>query len=263
MFETDLRGAELTGAKLDDANLSGCKAAGACFGNASLSGANLFGADLSDATFSGANLERAELRTANLASARLLGANLSRANFENADLTDAVLRGSGCEGAIFDRCELSGACLRDLTESHSARWIESRITNVDFCGAYLLRRHILDQNYLHEFRNRSRVHRSVYALWWLTSDCGRSLLRWGACIAVMVFAFGMAYVVVDVDYGSYQTWLSPFYYSMVTLTSLGYGDVLPASPAAQAVAMTEVALGYMMLGGMLSIFADKMARRAG
>jgi hypothetical protein len=32
---------------------------------------------------------------------------------------------------------------------------------------------------------------------------------------------------------------------------------------AQTLVMLEVAIGYMMLGGMLSIFSDKMARRAG
>jgi voltage-gated potassium channel Kch len=52
------------------------------------------------------------------------------------------------------------------------------------------------------------------------------------------------------------------YYSIVTLTTLGYGDVVPASPAAQVLAMIEVILGYVMLGGLLSIFASKMARRA-
>ena len=36
----------------------------------------------------------------------------------------------------------------------------------------------------------------------------------------------------------------------------------PSGPAAQLVAMCEVAIGYVMLGGLLSIFANKMARRA-
>jgi voltage-gated potassium channel Kch len=52
------------------------------------------------------------------------------------------------------------------------------------------------------------------------------------------------------------------YYSVVTLTTLGYGDVVPASPTAQVLAMCEVVLGYVMLGGLLSIFSNKMSRRA-
>jgi voltage-gated potassium channel Kch len=67
---------------------------------------------------------------------------------------------------------------------------------------------------------------------------------------------------VDVDYGDYETWLSPMYYSIVTMTTLGYGDAVPASTGAQLVAMFEVLIGYIMLGGVLSIFATKMGRRA-
>ena len=48
----------------------------------------------------------------------------------------------------------------------------------------------------------------------------------------------------------------------VTLTTLGYGDVLPKTPTAQVLAMLEVVTGYVMLGGLLSIFSSKMARRA-
>lgn len=262
LFEADLRGAELLGANLTGANLTRCKAGSAGFGNADLTEANLFGADLRSATLSGATLRGADLRCADLREARMVEADLQDATFESADLRDASLRRSRCPGTIFDRVDFAGACLRELQDSATARWIEARVSGVDFCGAYLLRRAIHDQNYLHEFRTRSRSHRAVYWLWWLTSDCGRSLLRWGACIASVVFVFGVVFSVSAVDYGDYETWLSPYYYSLVTLTSLGYGDVLPTSPGAQAVAMAEVALGYMMLGGMLSIFANKMARRA-
>ena len=78
----------------------------------------------------------------------------------------------------------------------------------------------------------------------------------------MTVAFGIAFQYVNVDYGDYHTGLSPYYYSLVTLTTLGYGDVLPASRPAQVVAMFEVVIGYVMLGGLLSIVSNKMARRA-
>ena len=67
---------------------------------------------------------------------------------------------------------------------------------------------------------------------------------------------------MSIDFGDYPTILSPLYFSVVTLTTLGYGDVLPASLAAQCVAMLQVVAGYFALGGLLSIFANKMARRA-
>jgi voltage-gated potassium channel Kch len=48
---------------------------------------------------------------------------------------------------------------------------------------------------------------------------------------------------------------------VVTLTTLGYGDVIPASAGGQVIAMVEVVTGYVMLGGLLSILSNKMARR--
>jgi len=79
-------------------------------------------------------------------------------------------------------------------------------------------------------------------------------------LAQTVF-FAWVYTLVGVDYGDHPTVLSPLYYSVVTLTTLGYGDVVPASMAAQVVAMIEVIMGYVMLGGLLSIFTNKIARR--
>ena len=140
--------------------------------------------------------------------------------------------------------------------------IGADVREIDFTGAHLCRRFILDQNYLAEFRSKSRANLWLYWTWWLTSDCGRSILRWALCTGVLVMAFAGLYMLVDVDYGPHETVLSPFYFSVVTLTTLGFGDVLPTSIGAQLITMTEVAIGYMALGGLLSIFSNKMARRA-
>lgn len=95
-----------------------------------------------------------------------------------------------------------------------------------------------------------------------TSDCGRSMLRFSSWIIAITMLFGFIYGFVNIDYGNHPTPLAPYYFSWVTLTTLGYGDVLPASTTAQAVVMLEVFAGYMSLGGLLSIFSNKMARRA-
>jgi len=55
-----------------------------------------------------------------------------------------------------------------------------------------------------------------------------------------------------------------FYYSVVTFTTLGFGDITPKvnEPLMQFYVMVEVVLGYIMLGGLISIFSNKLARRA-
>lgn len=258
----DLTGAKLVGAKLEGADLTDCRASSAIFGEADLTGAVLFGADLTNTSFSSATLERADLRAAKLDHARLIDANLTGADLSGATAPNADLTGANVTDAIFKDTDLRNSALGHMNGFHRADWIGVSVAENDFSGAYLLRREIMDQNYLFEFRTRDRRHALIYTFWKATSDCGRSLVRWGAMTVMVALLFGVLYSMVDIDYGSNQTALSPFYFSVVTITTLGYGDVLPASLAAQILVMIQVALGYMMLGGVLSIFATRMGRRA-
>ena len=59
-----------------------------------------------------------------------------------------------------------------------------------------------------------------------------------------------------------MTFSSAFYFSIVTFTTLGFGDVITANRAARVMVTLEVILGYVMLGGLISIFATKLARRS-
>lgn len=53
------------------------------------------------------------------------------------------------------------------------------------------------------------------------------------------------------------------YYSVVTFTTLGFGDIVPIGHFwARFFVVLEVILGYIMLGGLISIFANKLARRS-
>ena len=174
--------------------------------------------------------------------------------------------GLGHEGVEFRTCfsdaDLRGAHLKGIKGFMEANWLGADIRNVDFCGAYMVRRFIMDENFLYEFRTQSRFSGVLYKVWWITSDCGRSFLRWGLWTAGVAFFFALIFSLLEVDYGDHPTTFSPLYYSFVTLTTLGYGDVVPASSAAQIVSVVEVIVGYVALGGLLSIFATKMARRA-
>jgi uncharacterized protein YjbI with pentapeptide repeats len=262
LFEADLTGCELLSADLVRANLSGCRADHTGFESADLTDAVLFDASLRAAAFTKATLRRVDMRAARLIEARLREADLRDADLSRSNLQEADLEGSNVRGATFVDARLSHARLRGLFDYTKANWVGADVHGVNFTGAYLTRRTIVDQNYLHEFRVQSRLNAVLYWIWWATSDCGRSFLRWGSWIVLQVTLFAVLYRFVAVDYGEYPTVLSSFYYSVVTLTTLGYGDVVPASAAAQILAMIEVVIGYVMLGGLMSIFANKMARRA-
>ncbi len=262
LLESNLEDAELTAADLSGANLQEAAADRAGFGSACLRNARLFHAGLTGATFTKANLDSADLRLGRLQGARLREANLRRADFSLADLRDSDLQQSSVRGASFREADLRGIRLRGVTDYERCDWVGADFRDIDFTGAYFLRRFALDQNYLHEFRNRNRMSRWVYHLWWATSDCGRSLPRWAALTLIVAAVFAILYSLVEIDFGHNETWLSPLYFSVVTLTTLGYGDVVPVSAAAQSLTMIQVVCGYFMLGGLLCILSNKMGRRA-
>ncbi len=66
-----------------------------------------------------------------------------------------------------------------------------------------------------------------------------------------------------IDYSSSaQSWFSPFYYSIVTYTTLGFGDITPQHWIGEIIVVAEVVLGYTTLGLLLSILANRVARQS-
>lgn len=259
--EANLEGAELSAANLAGAVLDGahCKRAG--FGRANLEKASLFRADLEEVSLTQANLKGANLHCVNLNHSRLREADLSGADLSEADLRYADMSLSRIGHTNFSNADLRHARLRMMRQFKKATWFGVDIRDINFAGAYLMRREIIDQNFIKEFRSYNWISKLLYYPWMLTCDCGRSMFRWCCCIGILLFFFAYLYTLVGVDYGDYVTPLSPLYFSVVTMTTLGFGDAMPNSLGGQILAMIEVSTGYIMLGGLLSIFSNKLARR--
>lgn len=253
---------EFIGSDLSYANLNECSARQGGFGGANLSYASMINANLNDATLSRSTLTHSDLRAASLEGARLSEADLTEAIFTRANLVNSDLKQSNVANTNFELANMQGARFMGIRNFKKARWVGTDIRGLDMRGAYLVRRYIADENYLFEFKMTSRLHRVLYYLWWATSDCGRSLLRWFIWLLSATLFFAAIYAVVDIDYGDHVTWFSPVYFSFVTLTTLGYGDAVPASFAGQFFVTLQAVTGYMGLGGLLSILGNKMARRA-
>ncbi|MEO0374401.1 MAG: pentapeptide repeat-containing protein [Cyanobacteria bacterium P01_A01_bin.17] len=114
--DVSLRGADLSEANFDRANLNG--------------------SELSDAT-----LERVTLRGANLKQVRLVGANLVGSILDEADLNGAVLRGANLAQANLIGAVLLQANLReasfDKANLGKANLIEAQLQQASFVGANL------------------------------------------------------------------------------------------------------------------------------
>ena len=160
------------------------------------------------------------------------------------------------------------------------------------------KRYIDDEQWIESWRAKPKGRwwrEPVFRLWELTSHCGRSIGLWVFWSLVIVLLFGFLY-----GQYSFPSWLSwvpglerlltsvphpelyitprelnsagefirettgftPYYFSIVTFTTLGFGDITPLNLAGEIWLAIEVVLGYIMLGGLISIFANKFARRS-
>ena len=147
--------------------------------------------------------------------------------------------------------------------------------DVDGVSNPAFKRYVADQQFI---RALAKQHPWFARLWYLSSDYGRSLSLW--FLWSMVIAVGVG--VVFATYGpladslladllgplrptfreDFGTGFTPFYFSIVTFTTLGFGDVLPSNLAGEIWVLIEVLLSYIMLGGLISIISNKLARRS-
>jgi uncharacterized protein YjbI with pentapeptide repeats len=267
----NLDGADLYGAILDHANLEeaslerafldGVSASSANFRRADLREAHLSGAIMENADFRGADLRRANLLKANLCQARLEQSQLVGTSFEETNLSAAHLEGADIRGATFRGTKLDGVWVAGVKfNQHTLFW---RSSLDQMTGDPVFSRFARDQDYIESFRAR---HPVAWALWALSSDCGRSMMRWLTLSSVLIIFFGFVFLLLQdnlvVTVPREKTWFTYFYYSIVTFTTLGFGDVVPRTALGEVLVSIEVFSGYLMLGGLVSIFANKLARRS-
>jgi len=128
----------------------------------------------------------------------------------------------------------------------------------------VLSRQIRDDMYLLDFQKR---HPCWYKIWQCFANCGRkfkNLVIW--CIVLMsIFAAIYCWFphAIKPDYiNNSLPVVSYIYYSIVTFSTLGFGDIVPLTWWMQLIVASEVIFGYIMLGGLISILANKLARRS-
>ena len=87
-----------------------------------------------------------------------------------------------------------------------------------------------------------------------------------ACIILISLLFGVFYWKFELIKFSEEnfrplSFRDSFYFSVVTFTTLGYGDLKPACIQGRMLAISEVICGYVILGLSISILAWKMTQR--
>ena len=105
---------------------------------------------------------------------------------------------------------------------------------------------------------------ALFRVWGLI-DYGRSLSVFAAVSFGLVAIYGAILSIFShiLDFkDSANSWFTPYYFSIVTYTTLGFGDVRPATIVGGIVVTREVILGYTTLSLLLSVLAQSIARRS-
>ena len=232
-----------------------------------LRGIDLSGREFPRLLLAGTQLEGANLEGTVLKEANMEDACFSKANLNNAVLTGAILRiadvrGANLRGAKMARADLTGLCYDKTTDFLNIETaLLKKSTNP------LLARYIGDRQFLHHFRQK---YPKAYWLWYYSSHCGESVRLWAGWSLMFALLWGFIYLIAGPQPFGYESadwsfnFFAPFYYSILTFTNLGFGGIAPGIECwwLQAAVALEVVAGYVMLGGLISIFAMKFARRS-
>ncbi len=302
LTNANLTGGDLTGADVSESSMAGAELWGANLTQAQVWGADLSGAKLTSANLSGAKLRSANLSLASLEDANLVGADLAFANIIGTELSYADLTDARLGGVRYDRSKMTGRCRgirvsncfgnalfkrdaedQDFIDTFRAKIVDDLQRQGRKRPIRRFRWRILlnkkrSLKYLRikamqiERQFELRLMPMAFRAWgWI--DYGRSMTRVAGIAFLVAVGFGAIYLLSDLtcqgrgmlaypDHEALRWWFTPFYFSIVTYTTLGFGDVAPQNKIGQLMVTTEVMLGYVTLGMMLSVLANKVARRA-
>ncbi len=155
-------------------------------------------------------------------------------------------------------------------------YLDSRY--IDEVASPFFRRYVADQQFIRAFNQANPI---LAKLWRWSSDYGRSLTLWAFWSFFLAILFAFAYMPFPESLPAWvQSWAPRFhqtagfysgrtltfsdcfYFSVVTFTTLGFGDVVADNASARFLVALEVVFGYVMLGGLISIFSNKLASRS-
>lgn len=249
-------GLDLSAARLDDCWFIDCAFPNAKFRFASMNRTHFTRVDLSSA----------DLCLVKLNEGQFLDVNVSGADcgaiFRNFNWASGKAHKTSSRAADF-----RDATIQDLQWDDETDFRWANLAGASFTHTPSLKRHIEDQQWLwakQQEMRKTRYGTLLWHLWGITSKHGRSFFRWLAVSFLLSLLFGTLYqfVPLALRVGNVSPVLAKYYFSVVTFTTLGFGDVTPASDLAAVLVMIEVVCGYLMLGVLISILADKFARRS-
>jgi len=232
-------------------------------------GPRLDGADLRGEDLKGANLWAVDLKGANLTGVDLTGADLTGVSLITANLKDTCLmdvKFSSRHIGFYKRGKDTNLMHVEYSFRRLGHYKGMRL---DGCyGSERFKRFTSHQAFIEELQKSGWRGKILYWIWFILADCGRTPWAWMAWSIFFTLSFAGAYTWMGSGAFTFSNelhlpfnFLTMLYYSIVTFTTLGFGDIAPVSGAAAAFVTTEVVVGYVMLGGLISFLFSKLLPR--
>lgn len=257
---------DLTHNFLQQHDLSHSDLSGTDFSNSNMIATIFKGATANGAIFKSVSLSRANFSACSLSNTEFVDSDLTSANFSLAKLKLAAFVNSNLAGAIGKQHSYIRRLKESFKKNRESNFIGCRIDGS--YGNERLKKAFNEEAYVEEF---AAAHPHWYKLWLISSDCGRSMRLWSIWSLVIAVSFAIAFFNIGLSGFTFNDQITelvqagdffPFvYYSVVTFTTLGFGDITPINFLAMALVILEVIVGFVMLGLLISILANKVASR--
>lgn len=285
----DLRGITLTNIDLSEkTGLADTELDFAVFDNVQLQKASLRGSSLKGAVFkNGSALNETILQLASLQMAHCRDISLQGADLRGAKLQGCDFRGADLRGAQFARARIKEEGTFGFLSIRRG-WTKfggelQTFKNISDENSLSLRKHIARSSRIEEMKKDKPVYSWFF---WLFANYGRSAARFGlfAFIGCWLF-FALLYATLplpdflrgtdvghwlqsrrhpDFAIGGHKTeldFIDAMYLSAVTITTLGYGDIVPAAGDGYArfLVTAEAITGVIILGAFINMLVQNAA----
>jgi uncharacterized protein YjbI with pentapeptide repeats len=279
-------------AAIEDGRILRQEIRGSDWGGAYLSGLNLFETDLSGTNLRNTDLEKAHLRQTVLKDCDLEGAELEEADLRDADLDGAKLNEALLRNVrINEGTEFGGVCVYEQKADQSAtdtlrgnpgvrffnRLLSRSDDQEDLRGAvrtYRLYQRLLREASLPEsirdYRIREKHTRRKLALReskyfrWVKLSFDRWTMLYGEGVGRVITVSMFVVLLFTGLYASFGEVASKpsnlfqmLYFSIVTFTTLGYGDIQPATEVTQILAAVESFVGVLLMALLVFVLGRR------
>jgi len=169
---------------------------------------------------------------------------------------------AGREPYFFDKAGKGTRFLRNVGKH--TKFLANDVSALTAPDNKMLRRYIDWYQYvfpkLASLRTQSIKDKLFFSLSIVTTKAWSSYVSLAVTGLVINLIFAVIFYVNYLSFeGLNQNFFSAFYYSVVTFTTLGYGDIFPKGGWAQLLVIVEVVLGYVTLG----VFVYLLSRKVG